>query len=176
LTETAESFFARRGFQRVSRSQAPGWLLAHRQWQDQCPASAVLMRRAPASPERLFVYGTLRSGSAVSAARRLHEHARSLGPATMRGRLLDLGAYPGLCEPGDDEIAGECFLLPSDARERAALLAELDEFEGIGLAGDAGLLFRREVRVVRDLSCAPAPAWLYLWRGSASNAGNPSQG
>jgi N-acetylglutamate synthase-like GNAT family acetyltransferase/gamma-glutamylcyclotransferase (GGCT)/AIG2-like uncharacterized protein YtfP len=166
LTETAESFFARRGFQRVSRSQAPGWLLAHRQWQDQCPASAVLMRRVPATPERLFVYGTLRSGNAVPAARRLHARARSLGPATVRGRLLDLGAYPGLCEPGADEVAGECFLLPPDPQERAALLAELDEYEGCGPCDESDLPFRREVRVARDASGQVVPCWTYVWRGN----------
>lgn len=166
LTETAAAFFARRGFQRVVREQAPGWLLAHRQWREQCPASAVLMRRAPATPECLFTYGTLRSGSAVAAARRLHARAHSLGAATVRGRLLDLGAYPGLCEPGADDVVGECFLLPSDPQERTALLAELDEYEGCGPCDETELPFRREVRVARDAAGLAAPCWTYVWRGN----------
>lgn len=166
LTETAEAFFAKRGFVRVAREAAPAWLRAHPQWTTQCPAAAIVMRRAPATPDRLFVYGTLRSGSAVPAARTLHARARSLGAATTRGRRVELGAYPGLLD-GGGEISGECFLLPADPAERESLLAALDEYEGIGPAGESGLPFRREVRVVRDGSGAAAPSWLYLWRGEA---------
>lgn len=44
LTTTAEEYFKRRGFKVVARSEANPRLLASREFQDACPASAVCMR------------------------------------------------------------------------------------------------------------------------------------
>src|SRR4051794_6778720 len=44
----------------------------------------------------LFVYGTLLPGQAPPAMRDLIARMSDLGPATVRGRLYDLGAYPGI--------------------------------------------------------------------------------
>jgi len=46
LTETAAPFFERAGFKTAAREQAPQAILATRQAQDLCPASAALMTRA----------------------------------------------------------------------------------------------------------------------------------
>ncbi len=165
LTEGSEAFFAKRGFLRLARDEAPIWLQAHPQWRMQCSAAALVMRRKPASPDRLFVYGTLRSGSTVPAARELHARARSLGPAAIRGRVLPLVAYPGLVEQGESEVSGECFLLPEDPSDRESLLQFLDVYEGLGPNGEPGLPFHREARVIRDAAGASAPSWVYLWRG-----------
>ena len=43
----------------------------------------------------LFVYGTLRPFVDIPMAKWLRRAAHYVGPATMRGRLYDLGAYPG---------------------------------------------------------------------------------
>lgn len=168
LTEGSEAFFAKRGFVRVERAEAPEWLQAHAQWRLQCPSSALVMRRKPASPERLFVYGTLRSGSPVAAARRLHAEAASLGVAWARGRRVELGTYPGLVDRGEGEIAGESFLLPPDPAARLRLFEALDEYEGVGPEDESCLPFRREVRWVRDADGSSAPHWLYFWRGVES--------
>ena len=54
----------------------------------------------------LFVYGTLRcTGS--NDIRRFGPHSRLLGLARVRGRLHDLGAYPGLVLGGDQWVWGE---------------------------------------------------------------------
>jgi amino-acid N-acetyltransferase len=45
LTETAESFFAYRGYVRVSRADAPPEIAATKQFSGLCSTSAVLMRR-----------------------------------------------------------------------------------------------------------------------------------
>lgn len=45
LTDSAEAFFARRGFERVERSSAPADLRQHPQFLTACPASAACMRR-----------------------------------------------------------------------------------------------------------------------------------
>lgn len=48
LTETAEPFFAARGFTRVPRETAPPAIAASHEFATACPASAAFMRRAVA--------------------------------------------------------------------------------------------------------------------------------
>lgn len=82
----------------------------------------------------LFVYGTLLSAASGSKGRgqrdRLHRAARVVGNATVRGRLYDLGAYPGLviARPDDEVVHGEVLELASPF-ERT--LRGLDDYEGI---------------------------------------------
>jgi amino-acid N-acetyltransferase len=45
LTETAEPFFAKRGYRRVDRAAAPRGIARSREFATVCPASAVLMAR-----------------------------------------------------------------------------------------------------------------------------------
>lgn len=45
LTETAERFFARRGYARIERALAPAGIAGSREFAAVCPASAVLMER-----------------------------------------------------------------------------------------------------------------------------------
>ena len=47
LTETAEGFFAKRGYQRVERAEAPRAIAGSRQFETLCPASCSLMCRQP---------------------------------------------------------------------------------------------------------------------------------
>ena len=102
-------------------------------------------------PELLFVYGTLRSRG--SAAARLAP-ARLLGAASYRGRLYDLGDYPGVVPSADpaDVVRGELFALPSAA---APLLAELDRYEGPE--------FRRVRARVRPDGASAVESWIYLY-------------
>ncbi|HTT39983.1 MAG TPA: arsenic resistance N-acetyltransferase ArsN2 [Burkholderiales bacterium] len=46
LTQTAEGYFAQRGFRSIERAQAPAPLQATAEFQQLCPASAVCMRKA----------------------------------------------------------------------------------------------------------------------------------
>jgi gamma-glutamylcyclotransferase (GGCT)/AIG2-like uncharacterized protein YtfP len=88
----------------------------------------------------LFVYGTLLAGM------RLHERlaeAHCLGPAIIRGKLLDLGAYAGLVE-GDSVVIGEIYEID------LPLLERLDHVEGFRPDDPAGSLYlRKDVRVRR---------------------------
>ncbi|HXZ84918.1 MAG TPA: arsenic resistance N-acetyltransferase ArsN2, partial [Myxococcota bacterium] len=45
LTETAEPFFARRGYRRLDRAAAPRGIAGSREFASVCPASAALMAR-----------------------------------------------------------------------------------------------------------------------------------
>ncbi len=90
----------------------------------------------------LFVYGTLKEGHLRSS---MWPHApQSIEPAMVRGRLLDLGAYPGLIE-GDEWILGELWTLAEHHMPRT--LAVLDEVEGYDCASDRGLYVRKAIPV-----------------------------
>ncbi len=56
----------------------------------------------------LFVYGTLRSGGANDIAQ-FGSRARWQAPAWVRGRLHDLGPYPGLVMGGPVWVKGELY-------------------------------------------------------------------
>ena len=44
----------------------------------------------------LFIYGSLIAGALEKRAQRiLKKHCETLGPATVQGKLYDLGLYPG---------------------------------------------------------------------------------
>ncbi len=111
----------------------------------------------------LFVYGTLMANAGGHLGReqrrRLHASGCALGPATIPGRLVDLGSYPGLVEPvsGSDVVHGEVIAIDAP-RE---IFVWLDPYEGIGLPDRDG----EYSRVVRDVSLADGSllnAWVYL--------------
>jgi gamma-glutamylcyclotransferase (GGCT)/AIG2-like uncharacterized protein YtfP len=99
------------------------------------------------SPDHLFVYGTLRSGSDNRFARMLAERARSLGPARIEGLLYDFGSYPG-ARRGGGWIHGEIFQL----HDPAAILGELDGYEGSEYA--------RATVAAKGIEC-----WIYWYVG-----------
>jgi gamma-glutamylcyclotransferase (GGCT)/AIG2-like uncharacterized protein YtfP len=104
-------------------------------------------------PGHLFVYGTLRRGGPMHAL--LEPGARWVAAARLRGRLYDLGPFPGLCEGRrGDWVQGELYRI-----REAGLLEVLDRYEGRA--------FRRVVREALPADGgAPVPAWVYLFAGS----------
>src|SRR5262249_34026501 len=67
-------------------------------------------RRGPAVSLRLAVYGLLLDGAGPAGAPRLRDGGRLVGPATIPGALVDLGAYPGLVD-GPGTVRGELWEL-----------------------------------------------------------------
>jgi gamma-glutamylcyclotransferase (GGCT)/AIG2-like uncharacterized protein YtfP len=71
--------------------------------------------RVSALTTRLFAYGTLLPGLAPTAMREVVERMRPVGPAAVRGRLFDLGPYPGLVlGAADGEVHGQLLEVPDD--------------------------------------------------------------
>jgi len=102
----------------------------------------------------LFTYGTLRRGAPMHGL--LEGRTTWIGPASVAGRLVDLGAFPGLiaaAAPGD-RVHGDLFAIAEAQCEE--LLDTLDRYEGAS--------FERVEHTV-DGPDGPARAWLYLWRG-----------
>jgi gamma-glutamylcyclotransferase (GGCT)/AIG2-like uncharacterized protein YtfP len=103
---------------------------------------------------KLFAYGTLLAGM------RLHEmlaDAHYLGPAIIRGKLLDLGDYAGLVE-GDAVVTGEIYEIDDPLLER------LDQVEGFRPDDPAGSLYLRkdvQARRLADGTTVDAVAYFF---------------
>lgn len=112
----------------------------------------------------LFVYGTLRPCACTAAARWLASKARYLGPARTRGRLFDLGRYPGLLPPRSarDWVEGDLYVLRS-----VGMLRELDRYEGVLQRTPVGFDRVRSIVAVPRGSGGPrfVVAWQYVYRG-----------
>jgi gamma-glutamylcyclotransferase (GGCT)/AIG2-like uncharacterized protein YtfP len=100
------------------------------------------------------VYGTLMRGYGLHAV--LARGATALGEGTARGRLLDLGRYPGLVE-GTGRVRGEIYRL-----DDPELLPVLDREEGYNFVRRRAIVALADGRRVR--------AWLYRYRGPRERA------
>jgi pyruvate carboxylase len=74
----------------------------------------------------LFVYGTLRKGFSSPVYKSIVEDIEWMGYSTVKGRLYDIGEYPGAV-PSDSEdlIIGEIIRIKSPVK----VLGLLDEYE-----------------------------------------------
>jgi gamma-glutamylcyclotransferase (GGCT)/AIG2-like uncharacterized protein YtfP len=112
---------------------------------------------------RLFVYGTLREGAPNDMSHMLAPVAALVGPARVRGRLLDLGRYPGMVPGAEGWVRGEVHRLSGGQ----ATLDRLDAYEGCGPDDPKPHEFERiEAEAVLDAG-ERARVWVYVYRGSA---------
>lgn len=98
--------------------------------------------------DRMFVYGTLRSGQTARSL--MANSVRRSAPAVARGQLYAFPmGYPGFVE-GAGEVVGEvCWL-----GDLAATFALLDAYEGVD--------FTRVIRKVRLADGEELWAWIYM--------------
>jgi gamma-glutamylcyclotransferase (GGCT)/AIG2-like uncharacterized protein YtfP len=114
-------------------------------------------------PTYLFIYGTLHPDRAPAeiapAARRL----QPIGCGTIRGRLYNLGEYPGVILADDTDLGaptvpGEVFLVPDDAT-----LAALDAYEDYRPDSPTDSLFLRTKTVVTFDDGSRKSCWVYVY-------------
>jgi gamma-glutamylcyclotransferase (GGCT)/AIG2-like uncharacterized protein YtfP len=107
----------------------------------------------------LFVYGTLRPFTGIPMARWLARVAVPMGAGRTRGRLYDLGAYPGLVAPRrrGEWVSGELYRLRSAHR----ILRVLDRYEAGPSRTPRFVRVRRRVEVARGRI---VNGWLYLYQ------------
>lgn len=101
--------------------------------------------------DRLFVYGTLRSGQHARSL--IAQHVAGSEPATMKGRIYALPeGYPGFVAPSGDDadeiVHGELVTLT----DLAAAFALLDAYEGADFS-----------RVLRQADCAGVNRWTWVY-------------
>ena len=118
-------------------------------------------------PSKLFAYGTLRQGVAPAEIARAVARLQRVGRGIARGRLFDLGAYPGAVFAGAgaaaeattwcSEIPGEIYEVPD-----VAIWGELDGYEGFEPSDPAASLFvRRQIEVRLCEGGEGAICWAY---------------
>ena len=80
------------------------------------------------SSEYLFVYGTLLRQSQSPMSSMLLSNSKFIDKGTVRGRLFDIGEYPGIVvdEDSTKEVMGELFKLSNPS----SILKKLDSYEG----------------------------------------------
>lgn len=111
---------------------------------------------------RLFVYGSLRRDAPDGRADLLGDGAELVGRGRVRGRLLDLGAYPGLVPAvtREERVRGELYAIRS-----RRTLAALDAYEDYDpRRPERSLFLRREAQVELD-SGNTTRAWVYWYAG-----------
>jgi len=122
----------------------------------------------------LFVYGTLLPDQAPAEIAMSVRKLRRVGEGHIRGRLYDLGEFPGAIvdSTAHTSVSGAVFLLPEDP----AVLRSLDEYEGYDPTDPAASLFVRKECAIeltdgRNLSC-----WVYLYNRDPGQAPLVSSG
>jgi gamma-glutamylcyclotransferase (GGCT)/AIG2-like uncharacterized protein YtfP len=107
-------------------------------------------------PRSVFVYGTLQRGQ--SRASHWPLAPVEVQPATVRGRLFDLGPYPALVS-GDDWVLGELWHFQPEHIDPT--LAVLDAIEGFGQEGPD--LYRRGIAECHELGGPVHRAYAYWY-------------
>ncbi len=107
----------------------------------------------------LFVYGTLLDERNPYGAY-LKEHCSFYQKGKFRGKLYDLGEYPGaIADPKSDSyIVGSIFLM----NDAAAILKNLDNYEGFGVDYPQPNEFVRAFIAV-ETEEQPIDCWVYLY-------------
>ena len=120
---------------------------------------------APQSPSMtifpLFVYGTLRKDVNKSMFHLLAKQSRFLGSAKVRGRLYDLGDYPGLV-PSDEArwVRGEAYQID----DNPDVLLTLDRYEGCSPEDPAPHEFERVTQLAVLDDGTTQQVWVYVYR------------
>jgi gamma-glutamylcyclotransferase (GGCT)/AIG2-like uncharacterized protein YtfP len=113
--------------------------------------------------EILFIYGTLHPDRAPREIAAVARRLTSIGRATIRARLYNLGEYPGIVlDDSSTPIPGELFTVPD-----AETLAALDAYEDFRPASHAESLFLREKAVVILDDGSQESCWVYTYNGFA---------
>lgn len=116
----------------------------------------------------LFVYGTLRRNVGHPMHKILSAGAEPAGEGAFRGRLFDLGRYPGAVpdNTGRWRVRGEIYRL----RSPETVLNALDEYEGCAPRNPQPHQYRRELQPVEGTDGEAMEAWIYLYNAPLNGA------
>lgn len=114
------------------------------------------------------MYGSLRSGFRSPAYEYISRYFDLVGEAKVKGELFDLGTYPA-AKPTDKNkfIIGELYRIRNE-NEFSWAIGQLDDYEGVNVAFDEMLLFRREIAEVQ-IDNKVTNAWIYWYVGDVKD-------
>lgn len=117
---------------------------------------------------QVFAYGSLRSGFRSPAYEYISRYFNFLGEGKVKGELFDLGTYPA-ARPTDQNkfIIGELYRIKNE-HEFPWAMGQLDDYEGVSVAFDEMLLYRREIAEVH-IDNKITNAWIYWYVGDVTN-------
>ena len=116
--------------------------------------------------ERVFFYGTLRTGFNRTTRAGIDEFLKFAGRASINGKLFDLGIYPAAVPASDSRVWGEVFEMADAPR----VLAALDRIEGYRPAEPERSLYTR-VQVTATLDDgATEQVWVYFYNAPLGRA------
>jgi gamma-glutamylcyclotransferase (GGCT)/AIG2-like uncharacterized protein YtfP len=111
-------------------------------------------------PKLLFVYGTLRRDSSHELYHLLARHGHFVGDGRVRGRLFDLGSYPGMTlEIDNGYVLGELYEITSSWQD---VIDRLDKYEGCSADDPAPHEYRRELVQALLPTGERVTAWAYV--------------
>jgi gamma-glutamylcyclotransferase (GGCT)/AIG2-like uncharacterized protein YtfP len=118
--------------------------------------------------EYLFLYGTLLAEGAPDEVVGTLKSLRRIGPAHVRGRLYDLGEYPGavIDHSANTSVHGELVELPADN----AILDALDRYEEFDPSRPQKSLFVRKKAKIRLANGRNVQGWIYVYNRNPGNA------
>ncbi|MDQ2936382.1 MAG: gamma-glutamylcyclotransferase [Acidobacteriota bacterium] len=118
--------------------------------------------------EYLFLYGTLLADGPPDEVAGALKTLRRIGPAHVRGRLYDLGEYPGaiLAPSSTTLIQGEIFELPATP----FILKALDDYEEFDPANKEESLFIRTKARATLLDGPQMDCWMYVYNDDPGTA------
>jgi gamma-glutamylcyclotransferase (GGCT)/AIG2-like uncharacterized protein YtfP len=107
----------------------------------------------------LFVYGTLLDNNNSYGAY-LQQHCTLLQQGKFKGRLYDMGQYPGaIIDVGSDQyVHGSIYLMD----ELGKVLEFIDDYEGFGDDQDQPNLFLRVLTSI-ETTDGPVDCWVYVY-------------
>jgi gamma-glutamylcyclotransferase (GGCT)/AIG2-like uncharacterized protein YtfP len=116
----------------------------------------------------VFVYGSLRRGFQGTAYEYISRYFNFFGEAKVKGRLFDLGEYPGAVPTQDDLfIRGELYIVKNE-NEFSWAIAQLDDYEGVLVEPNEKPMYRREIADIY-VNDAIVPAWIYWYNGNVND-------
>ena len=104
----------------------------------------------------LFAYGTLIPGCEPAQMNSICSRLESVGEATLRGVLYDLGAFPGVVEE-DGVVHGVVLRVPPDA------WTAMDAYEGCPIPGGHEGLFKRILTRATLQNGEEVGCWVYVY-------------
>lgn len=110
----------------------------------------------------LFVYGTLRTGFKHAVKREIRNDVEWLGESSIRGKLYDIGKYPGalrVTDSGSGFIKGEVLKMKHPKK----VLRILDEYEGFDPDAPVKSEYFRDQELIHLPDGKEIKAWVYWY-------------